>query len=347
MNQGTPINIIGGGLAGLTLGIALRRRDVPVTVFEAGTYPRHRVCGEFISGNGLDVLRRLGLHPKLVGAGAIVARSASFHSARRSFGPKPLPRPALCLSRQVMDELLATEFRHLGGRLLERQRVSGCRHTPGTVRATGRRIHSSSRSVKWIGLKAHARSAALAADLEMHFVPNGYVGLCRLGGMAINVCGLFALHNPVPQLSAQWPDFLRGPAGSILHGRLNEAEFVQDTFCAVSGLDLRPASGHESGECRVGDAWAMIPPVTGNGMSMAFESAEWAAEPLAAYSRGTMTWDTARNAVAQRCGSGFARRLQWASWLQTLLMCRGSRGLLLALAGRLDWLWRCGFDVTR
>ena len=51
-----PITIVGGGLAGLTLGIGLRQRGVPVTIWEAGRYPRHRVCGEFISGNGQAVL---------------------------------------------------------------------------------------------------------------------------------------------------------------------------------------------------------------------------------------------------------------------------------------------------
>ena len=47
-----PVTIVGGGLAGLTLGIALRENSVPVHIYEAGTYPRHRVCGEFISGRG-------------------------------------------------------------------------------------------------------------------------------------------------------------------------------------------------------------------------------------------------------------------------------------------------------
>ncbi len=73
-----PITIVGGGLAGLTLGIALRRRGVPVILCEAGHYPRHRVCGEFISGRGLEVLARLGLHERFAAAGARTAITAAF-----------------------------------------------------------------------------------------------------------------------------------------------------------------------------------------------------------------------------------------------------------------------------
>ena len=39
------VTIIGGGLSGLCLGIGLRQRGVPVRIIEAGTYPRHKVCG--------------------------------------------------------------------------------------------------------------------------------------------------------------------------------------------------------------------------------------------------------------------------------------------------------------
>src|SRR5204862_7913249 len=76
-----PINIIGGGLAGLTLGIGLRRREIPVTLWETGAYPRHRVCGEFISGQGQEVLARLHLREKLIQAGAAEARNAVFFSS--------------------------------------------------------------------------------------------------------------------------------------------------------------------------------------------------------------------------------------------------------------------------
>src|SRR5438105_13624533 len=98
-----PITIVGGGLAGLTLGIGLRRTGVPVTIWEAGHYPRHRVCGEFISGEGQDALSRLGLRDSLIDAGAIPARTATFFLGDLQSPIRSLPVPALCLSRFEMD----------------------------------------------------------------------------------------------------------------------------------------------------------------------------------------------------------------------------------------------------
>ena len=117
-----PITIIGGGLAGLTLGIGLRQAGIPVTIYEAGRYPRHRVCGEFISGRGQDVLARLGLRESFLRAGAILARSGAFFLANAGSPVRPLPAPALCLSRFIMDALLAKSFRESGGELHENER---------------------------------------------------------------------------------------------------------------------------------------------------------------------------------------------------------------------------------
>jgi 2-polyprenyl-6-methoxyphenol hydroxylase-like FAD-dependent oxidoreductase len=72
------IAIVGGGLAGLTLGIALRQREVAVTICEAGHYPRHRVCGEFISGRGQATLARLGMNNFINESGAVSAQTAAF-----------------------------------------------------------------------------------------------------------------------------------------------------------------------------------------------------------------------------------------------------------------------------
>src|ERR1043166_3477938 len=180
MEKAKHITIIGGGLAGLTLGIGLRSRGVPVTIREAGTYPRHRVCGEFISGRGQEALARLGLRDLFLRAGAVMGRTASFFVGKARSPLQPMVPPAWCLSRFAMDELLARRFRDHGGLLLEHSRWSQACPPEGFVVATGRRIQRLKTANRWFGLKAHARQVQLEADLEMHGLNDGYIGLCRL-----------------------------------------------------------------------------------------------------------------------------------------------------------------------
>lgn len=356
-----PITIVGGGLAGLTLGIGLRRREVPVTVWEAGHYPRHRVCGEFISGRGQETLSRLGLRELLENAGAVSAATAAFFSTTRSSPPRPLPSHAICLSRYTMDHVLAVEFKKLGGELHEGQRwssagvhASACtdRLKPelqpeGLVRATGRRAQATENGTRWFGLKVHARNVELTADLEMHVLPRGYVGLCRVNGGAVNVCGLFRRRAGEDRTPQSWREWLCAEPGSPLHGRLATAEFEENSFCAVAGISLRPQRATARTECCIGDSITMIPPVTGNGMSMAFESAEMAMTPLLAWSRGEVPWVEVQQAVARRCDAAFGRRLAWAKWLQWMMLAPSLQNVLVRFVSRSERFWRTAFEQTR
>jgi 2-polyprenyl-6-methoxyphenol hydroxylase-like FAD-dependent oxidoreductase len=181
----------------------------------------------------------------------------------------------------------------------------------------------------------------------MHVSPNGYVGICRLNEKEVNVCGLFRRHTNATDLPAQWQEQLRGPAGSPLQRRMASAEFQADSFCSVAGLFLKPQRATQQTECCVGDALTMIPPVTGNGMSMAFESAELAIEPLATYSHGEIPWTETQQTIAQRCDQTFARRLAWATWLQRMMFAPGLQNALVFFAPRWAWLWRVMFAKTR
>lgn len=347
MSAKNPIIIVGGGLAGLTLGIGLRQRAIPVTVWEAGTYPRHRVCGEFISGRGQETLARLGLRDLLFERGAISANTTAFFSARAASVVCKLFQPGISISRFVLDRLLAEEFHRLGGELHENERWRETDFPEGALRASGRRVQPVDAGWRWFGLKAHARNVELTADLEMHFSADGYVGMCRLQKSEVNICGLFRRAADATDIPAQWKDALRGAPGSYRHERLRNAVFDEDSFCSVAGLSLAPRRSEAWPECSVGDALTMTPPVTGNGMSMAFESAELAIAPLVEYSEGRTSWTEAKRAIGKNCDAAFARRLRWAGWLQRAMFLPQWQSALVVSVPRWPWAWRLLLEKTR
>ena len=246
-----------------------------------------------------------------------------------------------------MDALLADRFRQSGGELRENARWREEDFGEGVVRANGRRRQPGADGCRWLGLKVHACNVPLAADLEMHGSQAGYVGFCRLPRGKVNVCGLFRQPANKTYGPQSWRDLLRGEPGTPLWECLAGAAFDQASFCSVAGFSLRPHRAAAQPECCIGDALTMIPPVTGNGMSMAFESAGMALGPLADYSRGESSWSQARQSVAAACDRAFTRRLAWARWLQWMMFTPSLRGWPGSVVLHSEWLWRTLFARTR
>lgn len=341
-----PITIIGGGLAGLTLGIALRREGVPVTLHEAGQYPRHRVCGEFLSGRGVEILREMGFYEKLVAAGAREARTLKFFTGEDATKVMGMPTPALCLSRYRLDALLAEAFVRLGGYLRTGSRyVDG--YGEGVIRATGRQVQAEVDGWRWIGIKAHALDLTLEADLEMHLGPDAYVGLCGVEENRVNVCGLFRTRETMADLKETWQSRLGGDDMSTLTEKLSSITFDKESFCVVAGLPIRPFQKGDSAVLSVGDAVAMIPPVTGNGMSLAIESAWLAVRDILNYCHGDHDWRDTQGLVRQGYIRDYGKRLRWANWLQTGMFHPFTRKILIQGVPVVPALFRFSFGVTR
>ncbi len=303
------VEIIGGGLAGLALGLGLRARGIPVRLLEAGTYPRHRVCGEFITALDENTRRELQLDPILNEARH--ARSVTWLEPGRRSLHHTLPAPALCLSRFHLDAAMAESFLRSGGELQTRVRTTPAPQ-PGRILACGRRPDSSS---PWIGLKQHFRGLAVHDDLELHLGSRAYVGITQVEDDLVNVCGLFP--RPRAGEDASLSARLCAVGLSSLADRLAAAVPAPGSACAVAGLAYSP-SPTRCGS--LGDQQGLIPPFTGNGMTVALQSAALALGPVEAWSRGGISWNDAMNSLQNAWRCRFRRRLTIGRWLHPWLL---------------------------
>lgn len=320
-----PLEVVGGGLAGLSLGLALRRRGLPVTVIDAGDYPRTRVCGEFISGLADDTIAHLGLGDVL--ASAKPHRDVAWFHGGKVMLRHALPATAWAISRLELDARLAAAFERAGGHLRTRTRGDA---TPraGRVNATGRRRSDA----PWVGLKGHVRGLAVECGLELHLGREAYVGLCALPEGSVNVCGLFR-RQPGSGGPNALLAHLRGAGLDELAGRVAAAEPVPGTSAAVAGLAFG-RTARTPGEVSLGDAQCLLPPFFGNGMASAFQMAETALDPLERWARGETGWDETCAAVDRRLRRRFRLRALVGGALHLLLLSPSRQRWLGGLARR-------------
>ena len=76
--------VIGGGPAGASAAISAARQGVRVLLLERGRFPRHKVCGEFVSAESLGVLKDLLdlQHATLIQDAARIRRARIFLDGR-------------------------------------------------------------------------------------------------------------------------------------------------------------------------------------------------------------------------------------------------------------------------
>jgi 2-polyprenyl-6-methoxyphenol hydroxylase-like FAD-dependent oxidoreductase len=320
-----PIEIVGGGPAGLSLGLALRRQGVPVTVFEAAAYPRHRVCGEFISGLDESTVDALGLRDIL--SDAKPHNAVSYFLRGRSLRPFRLPATAWGISRHVLDARLAAAFVAAGGDLRTQTRVPESETPPGRVFAAGRKRSGPF----WVGLKVHVLGLRLSNDFEVHLGDDAYVGLSRVETGEINVCGIFA-QRPVASRGVDlMTDYLEAAGLGGLAARVRSGAPDPGSFCTTAA-PLGDRAVPRSDRIWVGDACASIAPFTGNGLAMALQGAELAVGPLRAYAAGISGWAESIRGVARAQRARFGRRLMVSSLLHPFFLRRRRQQCLAALA---------------
>ena len=80
MSNDYDIAIVGAGPAGSSLAIRLATAGKRVLLVEKESFPRHKLCGEFISPECLDHFAELGVLGSMQAAGGAEIRETIFYS---------------------------------------------------------------------------------------------------------------------------------------------------------------------------------------------------------------------------------------------------------------------------
>ena len=294
--------VIGGGVAGCATSIALARQGRSVTLIEREPFPRHKVCGEFLSGEALADLHALGVDIMLLGA--VRLNHVRLAVGRRA-AQAPLPFPAASLTRKALDTALLAKAVAAGVRLERGRSVQSLTRTArrlwqvtlndgGTYEAqnvflaTGkhdlRNHHRPRDPQQWIAFKMYyrlsaAQTAGLADASELTLYPGGYGGVQPVEGGVANFCCVVQRRD-FAKAGLRWEGLLAKMQRDCPHlaMRLDGAEPLLDKPISVAHIPygyLRRAT--EEGLYCIGDQAAVIPSFTGDGISIALHTARCAA----------------------------------------------------------------------
>lgn len=177
--------MLGAGPAGSAASIAACQAGALVRVFEKSVFPRHKVCGEFLSPEVTPILEKLGAAASFFGAKPHVISRLAFHFPGVSKQGR-LPEPGWGLSRYCLDQLLLDRAVEAGANLERRQAPEPI--NPPMVVSTGRRFQGK-RGGRLFGFKAHYAGPP-TDSVELFFFRGCYVGVNSVESGITNVCGL-------------------------------------------------------------------------------------------------------------------------------------------------------------
>jgi flavin-dependent dehydrogenase len=359
--------IIGGGPAGCAAAIVAARKGARVLLLERTRFPRHKVCGEFVSAESLGLLENL-LAKDLR---HLLTRAPRISNSRIFLDDSMLEAridpAAASIARFDLDAALwetccvegvethaetivksiegSGPFRISAGKQVFEAEV--------VINASGRwssftspEVRARSSKEKWIGIKAHFYETSADQSTDLYFFEGGYCGVQPVStaangsGTRINACAMvradvantlsevLRLHPALRERSQTWRPTMEAVSTSPLV--FHKPEPVQNTML------------------QVGDAAAFVDPFVGDGISLALRSGALAAECLQSFFRGERSLQQTAalysEAYKERLGRVFKVSSMLRGWLR---WPRPIRRPLFSLISRAEFIGRQMVKLTR
>lgn len=309
METNPDVVIIGGGLAGLTAGIHLSKSKLSVTIIEKSLYPRHKVCGEYISNEILPYLEWLDidiseLHPVRIDSFQLTTLSGNSINAN-------LPLGGFGVSRYNLDHFLYKKALLNGCKVLNEQVTAvsfsdeiftitasdTVLSTKIVLGAYGKRSNVDlvlnrdfiKQKSPWLAVKAHYKGNFPDNMVTLHNFSGGYCGVSKVENNIINICYLadYATFKKYKNIEEYQKQVLY--KNKNLKNVFENSTIAFDKPLTISQICFEEKTIIENHMLMIGDTAGLIHPLCGNGMAMAIHSAKIAGELVVDFHKGTIT----------------------------------------------------------
>lgn len=287
--------IIGGGLAGLSSAIHLSKSNLSVLVIEKNSYPKHKVCGEYISNEVLPYLNFLDIDVFSFGAKKINKFQLSTRQSKLI--SKTLPLGGFGISRFCLDHALASKSLEVGAEILQ-DSVEDIQFKNDefsiitkskrqfkakiVIGAYGKRSNLDiklnrqfiKRKSPYLAVKTHVEGTFPDDVVALHNFKGGYCGVSKVENDNINLCYItnynaFKNYKDIKEFQQQVLC-----KNTFLKDIFNTTNSVFEAPLTISQISFDAKKPIENHILMCGDTAALIHPLCGNGMSMAIRSAQ-------------------------------------------------------------------------
>ena len=328
-NTHFDVIIVGGGLAGLCNAIHLSKFNKKVLLIEKNEYPKHKVCGEYISNEVLPYLAFLDFNP--FDFGAIKIEKFQLSTTNNQLISVKLPLGGFGISRYKLDfELLQKAIQN--GVILLQDLVTNIQFTNDIFEVeTKENQHLTSKIVigafgkrsfldvalqrdfiqkksPYLGVKIHVKGNFPHDLVALHNFKGGYCGVSKVENNEINLCYItnfssFKKHKNIE-------DFQENVVfkNTYLKDIFKNSTSLFDEPLTISQISFESKTLVENHIIMCGDAAGMIHPLCGNGMSMAIQSAQIASKLILNYLEGKIS---TRKALENEYLSQWNRQFKW------------------------------------
>ena len=345
--------IIGGGLAGLTAAIHLRKLDIPVTIIEKNSYPKHKVCGEYISNEVLPYLNWLNISVDELQPTHINKLQFSTSSGKTIH--TRLPLGGFGISRYTLDNYLYNKALKNGVTVLQDAvtNIHFDNNTFAIITANGTTIKATwvigafgkrsnidiqlnrdfiQQKSPWLAVKAHYEGNFSNDVVGLHNFNGGYCGVSKVEDDKMNICYLASFESfKVCKSSSEYQEKVL-EQNPHLKTIFQNSKLLFEKPLTISQISFEQKQPVEQHILMIGDTAGLIHPLCGNGMAMAIHSAKIVSEVIADFSNGKIKTRAAmEQTYTKQWNKTFSARLKTGRLLANILLQPKLSGFLFRI----------------